>query len=283
MSLLRKAYNRVFWKSFYFNEKFLKIHALPVHFYTPIPDTSSLQDAQFEKRFSCVGIDWNEAEQLRNLADFTAAYKSEYEPVTNGGLSLVDAFMLYAFIRHSKPKKMVEIGGGNTTWISLKALNKNKAEGHDFKFISIEPYPLKHLEVKDEPNFTMIVKKVQDVPLETFKDCDLLFIDSTHVSKFGSDVNHEILEIVPSLKVGAYVHWHDILFPSDYWKGWVKKNALFWNESYLLQAFMSFNSSFKIQWAAHYMQLDHGEKIQKALPYYKPAHHLMSFWVKRVS
>lgn len=279
--LLDKIRNKILWKFFYFNEKFFKVHLLPIHFYSPVPDTRNLTNEDFNKEFNCRGIDWNNELQLSLLENKFLKYREEFTPDQNSGLSLVDAFILYAFVREKKPSEVVEIGGGESTKIILLALQKNREEGDDFKFKSIDPFPRKAmLEAQDE-NLVVIPKMVQDVPLETFKQCDFLFIDSSHVSKFKSDVNYEILEILPTLKSGALNHWHDIFFPLDYSQEWISKSGIFWNESYMLQAFMTFNSEFKIVWAAKYMQVRHYELLRECFPYFNKGHSLTSFWAER--
>jgi hypothetical protein len=124
---------------------------------------------------------------------------------------------------------------------------------------------------------------LQDVPVEFFGQADLLFIDSTHVSKIGSDVNYEILEIIPTLKPGALVHWHDIVIPSNYWEEWVRQGNQFWNESYMVHAFMLFNNEFETLWGARYMQLTFPEQMGKTFPYLIDEHRIMSFWIRRVA
>ena len=50
-------------------------------------------------------------------------------------------------------------------------------------------------------------KEVQDIAIEFFKSLcegDILFIDSSHVSKLDSDVNYLYLEVLPALKTGTY-------------------------------------------------------------------------------
>jgi hypothetical protein len=178
---------------------------------------------------------------------------------------------------------MVEIGSGQSTLIALKALKVNAEEGYECEFTAVEPYPSQFLLDISDSFFTLLKSKVQDVPVTRFSDVDLLFIDSSHVSKFGSDVNYEILEILPSLKVGAYVHWHDIVIPCDYPLFWLKR-GYFWTESYLLETFLSFNSSFEIQWASKYMQtrrLSELAEIFNFVDINDPTEQNSSFWIKR--
>jgi len=177
---------------------------------------------------------------------------------------------------------MIEIGAGDTTKISLQALRMNKNEGNSYKFYSVEPYPKGELrEIQDE-DFELIDRKLQEVAIDLLSTADLLFIDSSHVNKINSDVNYEILKIIPKLKVGSLVHWHDIVIPTDYWKEWIDDGNMFWNESYIVHSFMLFNESFKTIWAARYMQLNYFNEMQQIFPYLQSNHHLMSFWIERI-
>ena len=220
--------------------------------------------------------------QLTNLQTTFVQYKTEHEPTKNTGLSLVDAQILYSFVRREKPRLMIEIGGGVTTLMSLAALHKNRQDGHEYNFITIDPYPNAGLQKIKDSGFKLIIEKVQKVDVSTFKNADLLFIDSSHVCKFGSDVNYEILEIAPRLKPGALIHWHDILFSSEYWKEWILDAHYFWNESYFVHTFMSYNESFQIEWASRFMQLNYNSVIENSFSYYSTQDHLSSFWVRKV-
>ena len=262
-------------------EKYLKLHVTPAHFYSPIPITYALESSVFNKRFECVGLDWNLDEQFRFLNEIVPKYLEEYTPENKGGLSRVDALILYAMIREEKPKLMIEVGGGESTKISLRALRKNRSAGYPFKFYSIEPYPKDKLRELDDHDFSLIEDKVQNVSNELLTSADLLFIDSSHVSKIDSDVNCEILEIVPKLKVGSVIHWHDIVIPRNYWKEWIRDGNKFWNESYMVHSFMLFNETFKIIWSAAYLQLEHFKSLHDVVPYSHKNDHLMSFWIRR--
>ena len=118
-----------------------------------------------------------------------------------------------------------------------------------FKFV--EPYPerlLSLLRKEDNERCEIIQDKVQNVPIATFQELeanDILFIDSSHVSKIGSDVNFLIFEVLPNLKPGVIIHFHDVLWPFEYRKEWIV-NKRAWNEAYILRAFLQYNSQFRI-------------------------------------
>ena len=129
----------------------------------------------------------------------------------------------------------------------------------------IEPYPqllYSLLKQGDEKEIQIIPSKLQDIPVEFF-DCleenDILFIDSTHVSKFGSDVNYLFFHILPRLRKGVYVHLHDIFYPWQYSLSWIKK-GMGWNELFVLRAFLQYNDSWEVIFFNQYMAKEHPEK-----------------------
>lgn len=286
MALAAKLKNKIrhfLVKRFDHWEKKWDLHVVPANFNSPIPIQSEFSPEVFDKIFTCTGVDWNEAEQLHLLERMATEFQNEYSPEKNSGLSLMDAFVLYVMVRIKKPAVMIEVGSGESTKVTLKALKANKDDGHHCKFYAIEPYPQDYLKQLDDPDFQLIVKPLQQVELEFLVSADLFFVDSTHISKVDSDVNYEILEIVPKLKKDALIHFHDIVMPRNYWQEWVTGSKLFWNESYMLHAFLAFNDSFKITWAAQYMQTYHHEKIEKSFPFFdNQKHKLSSFWIQRV-
>ena len=271
-------------KFFYFFERVFGIHILPVYFYSPVPDTRSLLSKDFNRKFNSIGIDWKEKEQLDFLKNEIPLFNGEFDPYPNSGLSLFDCLVLYGMVRKHKPKNLFEIGFGESSKIIHLALEKNRSEGFDSNFVSVDPYPSKQMIKQTEQfhNFKFIQSKVEDLDLDEFKDCDFLFIDSSYVSKFGSDVNYEILELIPSLSIGSIIHWHDIMFPKEYPIEWIKKSAYFWNESYMVGAFLSFNNSFEIQWSSKFMHIHHESKLAATLKSFRPNHNISSLWIRRV-
>jgi hypothetical protein len=276
-------FSRIVFKFF---EKYFKLHITPAHFYSPIPTTYELGPEVFDKIYDCTGIDWNMSGQQANLEEFHAKYYNEYKPTVNiARFSQVDSFILYSFIRERKPAKMIEIGSGESTKVSLAALEMNKKEGSTCEFYAIEPYPEKFLRDIHSSDVTLISKKLQEVDIDLLTSADLLFIDSSHVSKVGSDVNYEILEIIPKLKVGALIHWHDIMIPTNYWKRWIDNGNMFWNESYMVHSFMLFNKSFRVVWASRYLQIKYPDELRKCFSYFSPEddnQQITSFWIERV-
>ena len=286
MRMISKVLRKIAKALVHFIEKKSGLHVSRIHFYSPIPDVNELKDSIYDDLNPCHGIDFAVDKQLALLSGVYSQYLGEFEPSANIGLSKIDAFVLYAMIRYKKPRKYVEIGSGASTLIALKALQKNQEEGANFQFIAIEPYPAQHLKELSVENFQLYESKVQDMPLEHFQDTDMLFIDSSHVSKIGSDVNYELLNIVPNLKVGAMVHWHDIMIPGEYPRHWVVDGRLYWNESYMVHSFLLFNHSFQVSWASKYMQVKHAEELGDTFAYFQPNdpdQQLSSLWAERIA
>jgi hypothetical protein len=292
--------NIVFKKLFTLWEK-LGFHITRNHFYEPIPDTRMLKDDLWEKQSELVGININEESQINLLSVFSSKFKEEYESfprsetsipfqyyVNNSAFSSVDGEIYYCMIRHFKPKKIFEIGAGYSTYLAAHAILKNKEEdnAYECELVAIDPYPNDVLKNGFPGLSKLIPKRVQDIPLSEFKkllENDILFIDSTHVLKIGSDVQYEYLEILPRLNKGVIVHVHDIFLPSEYPKEWVLKKYIFWNEQYLLQAFLTFNDSFEVLWAGSYMHLKHPDKLEEAFSSYKRDESWPgSFWMRRI-
>ncbi len=258
----------LFTKGFELFEKF-GIHVLPVHYYSAIPDTRALRkkDELWTRELPLAGIYFNVNEQKVFVKTVTSSFKNEYfsfsrertdNPLeyylNNGSFGFVSGQMHYSILRFFKPKKVIEVGSGYSTLVSIAALERNTSEGHNCKFITIDPYPPQLL-IK-ATNITLISQKVEDMDIGFFtslSENDLLFIDSSHTVKIGGDVNFLILEVLPKLKKGVIVHIHDIQFPYDYFKSYALQNHYFFQEQYLVQAFLMYNSAFKILWCASYM------------------------------
>lgn len=291
--ILRKLI-KIFFRPF----QRLGVHISPNHYYQPIPDTRTLKNSIWDKKTDLIGININEKGQIDLLKKFKI-FKNEYDKfslhktnnlaeyyVRNGGFESVDGEILYSMVRYFKPKTVLEIGSGNSTYLSALAMQKNKEENNTGKLIAIEPYPNDVLKKGFSGLNKLIEKELQSIPLsqfESLKENDILFIDSTHVLKINSDVKYEYLEILPRLPKGVIIHIHDIFLPLEYPKDWVLKDFTFWNEQYLLQAFLCQNNNFEIIWSSSFMNLNNPKLLTLAFSSYKenekwPA----SFWIRKV-
>jgi len=287
-------------RTFPFWEK-LGFHITLNDYYQPIPDTRMLKDDLWQIQSELVGININEEGQINLLFLFSSKFKEEYESfprdktslpyqyyINNGAFESVDGEILYCMVRHFKPKKIFEIGSGNSTYLSTQAIRKNKEEDHDSEceLIAIEPYPNDILKAGFPGLSKLMSVKVQDITLSKFqelKENDILFIDSSHVLRIGSDVQYEYLEILPRLNKGVIVHLHDIFLPAEYPKDWVLRDCRFWTEQYLLQTFLAFNESFEILWGGSYMHLKHPDDLEAAFSSYKRNRRWPgSFWIRKI-
>ena len=266
-------------------------HIRPIHYYEPLPDFRSLKVEDIEKARHHPALDFRETEQLSLLSDLTSEYGDELKTFagqnlpefSNGFFSDFDAATYYSLIRRLKPRRVIEIGGGFSTRVANRAVAKNSQEGMDGKLICIEPYP--------EPRLTdvtleieLIQKRVEEIEPSFFRCLepnDILFIDSSHTVKFGSDVCYEILELLPNLTSGVWVHIHDIFLPDDYPAQWLVNRRLALNEQYLLEAFLAFSSAFTIRLANHWLWQEHLIRASELWPGDKAEDLSSSFWISR--
>jgi hypothetical protein len=153
----------------------------------------------------------------------------------------------------------------------LKASEMNAKEtGANFKIVSIDPYPCSRL--RTLPGIELITQPAQTVPLEVFTELeerDLLFIDSTHTVKAGSEVNYLILEVLPRLHKGVIVHFHDIFLPYDYQRD-VCRTFSHWAETSLLRAFLIFNEKVKIVVCLSHLHYERKDVLRRVFPEYNP-------------
>lgn len=265
--------------------EFRKSHGFvpPGHFYSPIPAFDEIR--RDEARIfgpvprQIVGIDLNENAQLNLLKKFVSYYPdmpfmAEKQPglrycYENPAYSYSDAILLHCMIRHLGPKRIIEVGSGFSSCMMLDTneLFFNDAIATTF----IEPYPellMSLLKESDHQRIKVIPTRLQDVDLHEFDALeanDILFIDSTHVSKIDSDVNRILFDILPRLASGVQVHFHDIFFPFEYPQEWVNEGRV-WSEAYILRAFLEFNSGFSVVLMNTFMERFHEPFFQEHLP-----------------
>jgi predicted O-methyltransferase YrrM len=196
-----------------------------------------------------------------------------------------DAEILYAMLRHFRPRRMIEIGSGNSTLLAAAALRRNRAEspGEACEHVCVEPYEMPWLE---RAGVKVLRQRVEDVGLDMFRALDrndVLFIDSSHVIRPQGDVLTEFLTILPSLRPGVIVHVHDIYTPRDYPDRRLRDEVRFWNEQSLLEAFLSGNHEFHVLLALNHLWHDHRDALDAACPVLAklPGHEPASFWMMR--
>jgi hypothetical protein len=281
-------------------------HILPVHWESPVPVSAELLPSLWQNPSKIAGIEMRDGAQVKLLREIRARFRKEYDAfprnaggdgrfhLNNGWFEIVDAEILYSLVRSLRPARIVEIGSGLTTVLSATAIRKNEEEDalYQCSFTCVEPYPVRLKLETLPPSFRVIQAGVQSIPLETFQELqagDILFIDSSHVCRTGSDVNYELLEIVPSLNPGVWVHFHDIFLPWEYPQSWVQDAHRFLSEQYLLQAFLTFNTSFEVVWGSYYMLRAHPEELDAAFATFRvditpPGTFLPgSFWIRKIA
>lgn len=239
----------------------------PGHFYSVIPSLSDLAQrapAIFSKATGLRGIDLNIEEQLQVLRDFRSLAETPpfYSPerggrlnIENDSFSYDDAPVLHYMMRRLRPKRIIEIGSGNSSACMLDTSERYLDDAVEFAFIDVDCENLrKNLREKDLRRVQILERPVQDVDLAMFTGLqanDLLFIDSSHVMKTGSDLHTILFEILPILSPGVCVHFHDIRYPFQYAEETVA-SGIFWNEAYVLRAFLMYNNDFRVTfWLNH--------------------------------
>jgi len=256
----------------------------PGHYFSPIP---SLDDVRrnaarlFSRSLRALpGVDLNVDGQfklLEQLKDFYGEQPFSEDPsqerryyFRNDFFRYADALVLYGMIRWAQPKKIIEIGSGFSSFLMLDT-NERFFDGR-IRLTFVEP-DLARLRSRlrdGDLRFAEIVEKpVQEADLEQFSALgvgDILFVDSSHVAKVGSDVNHILFEILPRLPRGVLVHFHDIFYPFEYPREWIEEDHRYWNEDYIMHAFLQYNSAFRICIWNNYLGTIYPEKLAECMP-----------------
>jgi len=268
------------------------VHVTPVHFYYPVPDTRELSARLWTAPSAVPGVDFNERAQLELLSRFSR-FRPEYDSIpmevqedpgefyfNNPFFGGTDALVLYCMIRHFQPAAIIEVGCGFSSRMIRRAVREN-GRG---RVTCIDPFAGGDLP-EWFPEATLRRERAQDVELSVFEELcsgDILFIDSSHVAKIGSDVNYLFLEVIPRLQPGVIVHVHDIFLPMEMRKDWVLDETRFWTEQYLFQAFLAFNRPFEVLIANCYLELMHLAALQETFPG-SPWWGGGSFWMRRIA
>jgi hypothetical protein len=260
----------------------------PGRFYSPLPATADIR-AQSERIFSegeaqLPGIDLSVSSQLQHLHAF-ATYRALFpyhnesaQPKAADGLryylqnnyfGYADSFILFAMLNMYRPQRIMEVGSGFSSAVMLDTNEYFLDRSVSLTFI--EPYPARLqslLRAEDSEQATILVQQVQNVPLEQFaalQENDILFIDSSHVGKIGSDVNWLFAEVLPRLNPGVIVHFHDIFYPFEYPERWVYEGRA-WNEAYMLRTFLQHNDAYSILYWNSYLTLHRASDLERKLP-----------------
>jgi len=306
-SLMRKAGNRLLRGANRLappppGNRFLNFF-YPGHFYSPLPNPDFVDQnagALFNDAVGELpGIKNNfpaqaelAAEFLKLALDYQPAATAEAARISranyfteNPFFKALDAYAYYGMLRHYRPAKIVEVGSGFTSALALDVSEKFLNPKPDFVFIDPFPERLHSVLAHSKPDQVAILEKpVQQVDRELFRQLaarDFLFIDSSHVSKIGSDVNFLLLEILPQLKKGVIIHIHDIFWPFEYPKAWLDEGRS-WNEIYLLRGMLANSARYQIRFFNSYLAKRHPEVLQK-LPAWAVPGQASSLWLEVIS
>ena len=194
-----------------------------------------------------------------------------------------DADFLYQFVRQTKPKNIIEIGSGYSTLIIDEAIKKNRNEKYDCDIICVDPGKITLIE---DLKIKRIKKKVENCDISLFKKLkknDLLLIDSSHIIKPFGDVLKIYHEIIPSINKGVNICVHDIFTPYSYPSDWIIDQNLFWNEQYLLEAFIMNKKNYQIIAPLYFMSKKYFFILKKICPYLKKNSRPSSFYIKKIN
>jgi hypothetical protein len=272
---------------------------VPLHYYHPYPRADDPALSRFwERKSGLQGVEASLDEALGLLEEIGRAFgaecvwpESSADPhayhSSNGTFGYASAAVAHAMIRHLAPRRVIEVGSGYSTHILGGALARNaKDAGHAGELISIEPHPPEILNTEIPCLTRRIARPVEEVDPSLFEGLgrnDVLFIDSSHVIRYGGDVLFLYLEVLPALAPGVVVHVHDIHLPEPYPRVYFDENRYVWNEQYLLQAFLCHNARFRVLLPCWWIHRDHDDCFRQAFPRYDPASHRpgSSLWIER--
>ena len=251
------------------------------HFYSPLPSRADIAGAYSRGGYGppFPAIDLNAEGQFALLQEFARYYPDipfpeSPEPgrrfhLANPTYGRHDAAVLYCVMRHLRPRRIVEVGCGHSSAAILDINDLVLGGALEPTFIDPDLGQLRRLLLPNEASrLTLIERPVQDAPDGTFAQLeanDVLFIDSSHVSKFGSDVNHLFFKVLPALRPGVWVHVHDITADLEYPRHWIEEGRA-WNELYLLRAFLMYNRTFRIMYSSALMYNDHFGFLKERMP-----------------
>lgn len=272
---------------------------VPRNYYSPIPDVSLLPVDIWRRRSDLCGVALDPAAGIEflehELSPFIAELDVEVQDpgrpgvffLHNSGFESVDAEILYGMIRSARPRRVLELGSGYSTLLINMAVRRNAEEGKPTEHLVYDPYPREQVLGTEMPEPTRLeTVSATDVPLSFFTQLDagdVLFVDTTHTVKLGSDVNFIVLEVLPRLKAGVLVHFHDIFLPWEYPRLWFEKLQYYWAEQYLLQAFLAFNDAFEVLLPAHAISRVYPERLARIVPSYEFGVMPGSLWLRSIA
>jgi len=252
------------------------------HYHSPIPEAADVRryvESRNVPGYQIPGINLDERHHFEMINEYIGFYPDISFPeqkaphhryyYRNVCFNRSDAIFLYCFLRKHRPGRIVEIGAGFSSAVMLDTIDRCYFQMPEITFIEPDPARLISLfENGDRGNTTLIDQRVEDARPEVLLDLDagdLLFIDSSHVLKCASDLHYLMFEIMPKLKRGVFVHFHDVFYPFDYPDKWLL-DGWYWNEAYMLRAFLAYNSVWSIEFFSDYARFMFGDLIREKMP-----------------
>lgn len=266
------------------------------HYYSPYPSVEEIQTyiSQLNKPLpqDLPEINMNRPRQLALLERFAAyraelPFRHEATPPLRYGFNNIyfgpsDVTVLYSMIRELQPARIIEVGCGFSSAAMLDVNELFFNNTIQCTFIEPEAERFRSILKTSDQNVRLLEQKLQDVDLSLFSELeanDILFVDSSHVAKIDSDVNYLFFQVLPRLRAGVYIHWHDIYYPFTLPADWVQK-GWHWNEAFLLRAFLANNSQYEIQFFNSYLSRFHMDDIAALNPHARD-HSGCSLWIKK--
>ena len=267
---------------------------IPRNFNSPLPDLERLDGGFWDTPRSMEGVDLGVEAAIRLLTERLAPYIREFErpadrpgyAFASGSYAIFDAELLYAMVRWLKPRVLVEFGSGASSHFIQMAARRNVGDGRQLDHRIIDPYPFtaSPLGSVDGPVATALRAEDVDPALvaDLLHEGDVLFVDTTHTVKTGGDVDHIISAVIPRLAPGVWVHIHDVFLPYEYPRAWVVDGRRLWAEQYLVQAFLAFNSAFRVRFPAMAVSRAAPDTVAELIPGFSLAARPGAFWMERV-
>jgi hypothetical protein len=269
------------------------------HFYSPVPAVAELKRDE-GKLFDIdpddlPGIDLAVKDQQRLIDEFArfhgeAPWRAEAVPglryrYDNTFYTYADALALYSMLRHLRPGRVIEVGSGWSSCVTLDTVEQflGGLDRVRCTFIELDACRLRQQMLPgDRARIDLVEQDVRSIDITMFDELranDVLFIDSSHVAKVGSDVNFLYFQVLPRLRPGVHVHVHDIFYPFEYPKEWVYGGRS-WNEAYLVRALLTFNPEFRITWFGSYAERRFRPELARSLPMFLRSA-AQNLWIRR--
>jgi len=182
----------------------------------------------------------------------------------------LDAAAAYAIVRMTRPRRIVEVGSGHSTRFLARAV----ADGAlGTEIMSIDPEPRASLPTV--VHWLQMPVQACDVQLfQSLAADDILFVDSSHQVKPGSDVQFLLDQALPRLASGVHVHFYDVFLPDDYPPGWAWRR---YNEQQAIARLLA--DSYVLEFSSHQAPKP-GNGVLARLPLL-PGAHESSVWLKK--